>query len=95
MILHTVGILLRLGNTSMDRGMVLLEQAWVFWLGDLMQQVQWAMVSLRLGAGEVSMVGRMERMSRRLLSQPKLTGLCAGVSGQYCTGQTQPVNIVK
>ena len=65
------------------------------WLGDLMLQVQWAMVRVRLGAGEESMVGRMERMSRRLLSQPKLTGLCAGVSGQYCTGQTQPVNIVK
>jgi hypothetical protein len=29
-----VGTLLRLSNTSMDRGMVLLEQAWVFLLGD-------------------------------------------------------------
>ena len=41
--------LLRLSNTNM--GMVLLEQAWVFWLGELMQQVQWAMVRLRLGEG--------------------------------------------
>ena len=49
------------------------------WLGDLMLQVQWAMVRVRLGAGEESMVGRMERMSRRL-SQPNLTGLCAGVA---------------
>jgi hypothetical protein len=64
--------LLRLSNTNM--GMVLLEQAWVFWLGELMQQVQWAMVRLRLGAGEVSMVGRMERMIRGRLSQPKFTG---------------------
>ena len=70
----TVGLctLLRLSNTNM--GMVLLEQAWVFWLGELMQQVQWAMVRLRLGAGEVSMVGRMERMIRGRLSQPKFTG---------------------
>jgi hypothetical protein len=30
----TAGTLLRLSNTSIDRGMVLLEQAWVFWLGD-------------------------------------------------------------
>ena len=64
--------LLRLSNINM--GMVLLEQAWVFWLGELMQQVQWAMVRLRLGAGEVSMVGRMERMIRGRLSQPKFTG---------------------
>ena len=61
--------LLRLNNTYMD--MELLEQAWVFWLGELMQQVQWAMVRLRLGAGEVSMVGRM---IRGRLSQPKFTG---------------------
>jgi hypothetical protein len=35
----TVGLctLLRLNNTYMD--MELLEQAWVFWLGELMQQV--------------------------------------------------------
>ena len=40
MILHTVGILLRLGNTSMDTGMVLLEQAWVFWLGDNLEDLK-------------------------------------------------------
>ena len=46
------------------------------WLGDLMLQVQLAMVRVRLGAGEESMVGRMSRR----LSQPNLTGLCAGVA---------------
>ena len=40
MILHTAGILLRLGNNSMDRGMVLLEQAWVFLLGDNLEEMK-------------------------------------------------------
>ena len=40
MILHTVGILLRIRNTSMNRGMVLLEQAWVFWLGDNLEEMK-------------------------------------------------------
>merc|ERR1719318_2076768 len=34
------GTLLRLSNTSMDRGMVLLEQAWVFWLGDNLEDLE-------------------------------------------------------
>ena len=67
-----MGTLLRLSNTNM--GMVLLEQAWVFWLGDLMQQAHWAMVRLRLGAGEESILVWMERMIRGRQSQPKLTG---------------------
>jgi hypothetical protein len=64
--LNDCGTLLRLSNTNM--GMVLL------WLGELMQQVQWAMVRLRLGAGEVSMVGRMGRMTRGGYANPCLLG---------------------
>ena len=74
-----LGTLLRLSNTNVQHGHGVAGAGWVFWLGDLMLQVQWAMVRVRLGAGEESMVGRMERMSRRL-SQPNLTGLCAGVA---------------
>ena len=64
--------LLRLNNTYMD--MELLEQAWVFWLGYLMQQAQWAMVRLRLGRGRKVCWEWMERMIRGRQSQPKLTG---------------------
>ena len=67
-----LGTLLRLSNTNM--GMVLLEQAWVFWLGYLMQQAQWAMVRLRLGRGRKVCWEWMERMIRGRQSQPKLTG---------------------
>ena len=34
------GHLLRLSNTSMDRGMVVLEQAWVFCLGDNLEDLE-------------------------------------------------------
>ena len=36
----TAGNLLRLSNTSMNRGMVLLEQAWVFWFGDNLRDLE-------------------------------------------------------
>jgi hypothetical protein len=72
-ILHTVGILLRLGNTSMDRGMVLLEQAWVFWLGDNLEEVKmWA----RCAEKEVA--------SCNLGFWPGIGGSCASTGCSCC-----------
>ena len=38
-----VGSLVEIGwysNTTMDKGVVLLEQAWVFWLGDNLEDLE-------------------------------------------------------
>ena len=70
----TAGTLLRLSNTSMDRCMVLLEQACVFWLGDNSQDrcAKKEVVSLAHAAGAGGHGGGR--------GQPQFTKWWAGVA---------------